>query len=62
MKCSIQSPLYLVQYADDTLIFEAAKDIVTGVDYLQKGIKKLFDTVAIHRLKIIAVKTVHCFL
>ena len=39
MKNSIQSSLYLVQYADDTFLFVAAKDIATGVDYLQKGIK-----------------------
>ena len=43
MKNSIQSPLYLVQYADDTFLFVAAEDIATGVDYLQKGIKELSD-------------------
>ena len=41
MKNSIQSPLYLVQYADDTFLFGAAKDIATDVGYLQKGIKEL---------------------
>ena len=41
MKNSIQSPLYLVQYADDTFLFVAAKDIATGVDYLQKRITEL---------------------
>ena len=50
MKNSIQSPLYLVQYADDTFLFVAAKDIATGVDYLQIGIKELSDFFAIHRL------------
>ena len=35
MKSFIQSPLYLVQYADDTF-FVAAKDIVSGAGYLQK--------------------------
>ena len=39
MKNSIQSPLHLVQYADDTFIFVAAKDIETGVDYLQEDLK-----------------------
>ena len=39
MKNSIQSPLYLVQYADDTFLFVAAKDVATGVDYLQNGKK-----------------------
>ena len=40
MKNSIQSPLYLVQYADDIFLFVAAKDIATGVDYLQKMHKR----------------------
>ena len=62
MKNSIQSPLYLVQYADDTFLFVAAKDIATGVDYLQKAIKELSDFFAIHRLNVNADKTVHCFL
>ena len=57
MKNSIQSPLYLVQYADDTFLFVAAKDIATGVDYLQKGIKELSDFFAIHRLNVNADKT-----
>ena len=57
MKNSIQSPLYLVQYADDTFLFVAAKDIVTGVEYLQKGIKELSDFFAIHRLSVNAEKT-----
>ena len=58
MKNSIQSPLYLVQYADDTFLFVAAKDIATGVDYLQKGIKELSSNFfAIHRLNVNADKT-----
>ena len=57
MKNSIQSPLYLVQYADDTFLFVAAKDIATGVDYLQKGKKQLFDFFAIHRLNVNADQT-----
>ena len=57
MKNSIQSPLYLVQYADDTFLFVAAKDIATGIDYLQKGIKELSDFFAIHRLNVNADKT-----
>ena len=57
MNNSIQSPLYLVQYADDTFLFVAAKDIATGVDYLQEGIKKLSDFFAIHRLNVNADKT-----
>ena len=43
MKNFIQTPLYLNQYTDDTFLFVAAKDIATGVDYLQKGIKELSD-------------------
>ena len=57
MKNSIQSPLYLVQYADDTFLFVAAKDIATGVDYLQKGIRRLSDFFAIHRLNVNTDKT-----
>ena len=57
MKNSNESPLYLVQYADDTFLFVAAKDIATGVDYLQKGIKELSDSFAIHRLNVNADKT-----
>ena len=57
MKNSIQSPLYLVQYAVDTFIFVAAEDIVTGVDNLQKGIKELSDFFAMHRLNVNADKT-----
>ena len=43
MKNSIQPPLYLVQYAGDTLLFVTAKDIATGVDNLQKSIKEHSD-------------------
>ena len=57
MKSSIQSPINLVQYADDTFIFAAAKDIETSVAYLQKGLKTLSDFFAIHRLNINADKT-----
>ena len=57
MKKSIQSPLYLLQYAVDTFLFEAAKDIAIGVEYLQKGTKELSDFFAIHRLNVNADKT-----
>ena len=59
MKNSIQSPSYLVQYADNSFLFVAAEDMATGVDYLQKGIKKLSDFFAIHRFNVNADKTVH---
>ena len=56
MKNFIQS-LYLVQYADSTFLFVAAKDIATDVDYLHKGIEELSDLFAIHRLNVNADKT-----
>ena len=47
----------MVQYADDTFLIVAAKDIATGVHYLQKGIKDISDFFAIHRLNVNADKT-----
>ena len=41
MKNFFQSPLYLVEYVEVIFIFVASKDIVTSVEYKQKGNKGL---------------------